>query len=216
MSTVAAPPSEQRFRLSDVPWPAYLAFTDCLGERYVRVTYDQGEMEVMTVSSAHEWAKKRLDGIIGILSEEMQIDIARFGSMTCRRESLERALEPDECYWIQSESLIRGKRDLDLEADPPPDLVVEVEISRSALNRMKIYAALGVAEVWRWDGLSLRVCHLTKKGDYKVSDRSLAFPQLLVSDVERFLLEDSGASCTQWLRSFRQWVRDQIAAGWKK
>src|ERR1700723_3051315 len=125
---VAAPqlaPAEQRVRLSGVPWDVYVAFCDGVGERYIRMTYDQGELEIMSVSPKHDNGKKRLGRLVETLTEELDIDIASYGSMTCRREDLLRALEPDDCYWIANELLVRGRVDLDLEYDPPPDLSLE-------------------------------------------------------------------------------------------
>src|SRR5437016_4318618 len=93
--------SEQRLRLSAVPWDAFVSFSDGLGQRHIRVTYDRGEMEIMTLSSRHENRKKLLGRMVETLTEVMNIDIASFGSMTCRREDLDRGLEADELYWIQ-------------------------------------------------------------------------------------------------------------------
>lgn len=134
--------------------------------------------------------------------------------MTHRREDLERALEGDECYWIAHEHAVRGKIDLDLEIDPPPDLFLEIEISRSLLDRMGILAAMGVPEVWRWDGETLRVCLLTQEGGYRESDKSLAFPFLPLDEFAAFL-NKTGQSETQLIKSFRAWVGDQMTRGWK-
>jgi Uma2 family endonuclease len=205
MATVAVP-VEQRVRLSDVPWEAYVLWSDGLGPRHIRVTYDRGEMEIMIVSSEHENRKKLLGRLIETLTEEMEIDIASFGSMTCRRPELERGFEPDESYWIEHEAIVRGRKDIDLEVDPPPDLAVEVEISRSTINRLGIYAALKVPEVWRWDGAILRIMLLHPRGAYRQSERSKAFPFLPLGEFEQFLLR-TDISETQLLRSFRAWVR---------
>src|SRR5262245_4764115 len=124
--TPVASPVEERQRFSQVPWKEYVAYCDSLGERHIRVTYDRGEMEVMTTSSRHENRKTLLRRLVEALTEEMSIDIAGYGSMTHRREDLERGLEGDECYWIAHESAVRGKIDLDLENDPPPDLFLEI------------------------------------------------------------------------------------------
>ena len=213
MDTIAIP-IEQRFRLSAIPWEGYIAFTESLGERPVRVTYDRGEMEVMSPSSRHENRKRLLGRLIEALTEELEIDIYSSGSMTCRREDLARGLEPDECYWIEHELAVRGREDIDLDNDPPPDLALEIEISRSALDRMSIYAALGVPEVWRWDGEKLTIHVRTTRGTYRKSDRSKAFPFLPVTEFAGFL-ERTKLSETQLLRSFRVWVRKQKKQNWK-
>lgn len=142
-------PNDQRLRLSAVSWETYLVTSDGLGPRRIRVTYDRGEMERTPLSPRHENRKTLLARLVEALNEELAIDIAGFGSMTCRRQDLERGLEPDECWWIAHESAVRGREDIDLAVDPPPDLVLEVEVSRGTLDRMGIYAALEVPEVWR-------------------------------------------------------------------
>lgn len=207
------PPEEQRLRLSLIPWGAYVAIRDCLGERPIRVTYDQGEMEVMSPSRKHEREKSRLGRLVESLTEELEIDIDSGGSMTCRNEEMLRALEPDECYWIANEPLVRGRVDLDLDIDPPPDLALEIEISRSMLDRMSIYAALKVPEVWRWDGETLSVHVLTGRGTYRASKRSKAFPFLPLSDFAAFLGRTE-LSETKIIRAFRAWVREKSSV-WK-
>src|SRR5579884_552502 len=209
-------PAEQRLVLSGIDWPAYVAFGDLLGERHVRLTYNAGELEFMTLSPEHERAKKLLARLLEALTEELDIDIAGYGSMTCRREDLDRGLEPDECYWIAHEPQVRGRHDIDLDRDPPPDLALEVEISRSALDRLGLYASLDVSEVWRWDGQTLRVCILQADGSYAESQQSKAFPFLPVADLVRFLTGDENQSETKRLRAFRTWVREQAAQGWQR
>lgn len=208
-----AGPAEQRLRLSDVPWETYVTYSDGLGPRHIRVTYDGGEMEVMTLSSRHENRKKLLGRLVEALTEEMDLDIASFGSMTCRREDLLSGLEPDDSYWIEHEPQVRGREDIDLEIDPPPDLALEIEISRSTLNRMNIYASLRVPEVWRWDGEVLRVVVLSARGTYRPSNRSKAFPFLPLLEFAQFL-QRTDLSETQLLRSFRNWVRKQKKLSW--
>jgi Uma2 family endonuclease len=207
-------PAEQRLRLSGIPWEGYVAVTEALGARPIRVTYDRGEMEIMSPSNRHENRKRILGRLLETLTEELEIDIASGGSTTYRRKALARGLEPDESYWIAHERIVRGRQDIDLEKDPPPDLVLEIEISRSALDRMSIYAALRVPEVWRWDGETLTVNLLSTRGTYRQSDRSKAFPFLPLAEFARFL-EPTKLSETQLLRSFRAWVRNQKKQNWK-
>jgi Uma2 family endonuclease len=207
-------PAEQRFVLSCIPWQAYVAFGDLMGAQHVRLTYDRGNLEFMTLSPEHERAKTFLARLVEALTEELDIDIASYGSMTCRREDLERGLEPDECYWIANEPRVRARTEIDFAEDPPPDLVLEVEISRSVLDRIDLYAKLGVPEVWRWDGHTLRVCLLGPNGRYTEGTKSLAFPFLPVAELARFLTSHEGMSETKLIRTFRAWVREQVAQGW--
>jgi Uma2 family endonuclease len=153
--------------------------------------------------------------LILVLVEELGWNMASFGSMTLREKNRGRGLEPDQCYWIQNEALVRCRDTIDLNRDPPPDLVVEIDVSPSALDRMAIYAALRVPEVWCFDGQSLRVRLLRSDGQYEESQQSRAFPFLPLGEVLRFLQLRGTLSETDLLRQFRLWVRQRIAANWQ-
>jgi Uma2 family endonuclease len=214
MSLVQLPPAEQRFVLSNIDWDTYLTYSDSLLDRPIRFTYDGTNLELRTLSFQHLRAKKILAYLLATLTEEMDIAIAGFGSMTWRREDRQCGFEPDECYWIEHEPEVRGRNHIDPDNDPPPDLVMEVEISRSFLDRLAICARLNVPEVWRWDGQTLRVMLLETKGRYSETECSRALPFLPIVELARFLNPLSAQSDTKWLRSFRAWVREQMARGW--
>jgi Uma2 family endonuclease len=206
-----ASPSEQRFRMSAVSWCGYKHLGQAFAGRHVRMTYDRGELEIMTVSFGHEKDKRLLARLVDVLTEEMAIDVVGGGSTTLDREDLERGLEGDECWWLQHEGQVRHLREIDLNQDPPPDLALEVEITRSVMNRIGVYAALRVPELWRWDGHVLTVHLLAADGSYAVSTSSLAFPFLPVAKLGRFVLMLRTKSETQVVRAFRQWVCAHVA-----
>jgi Uma2 family endonuclease len=207
-------PAEQRFVLRNVDWQRYVAISDAIGEVHVRVTYDRGNLELMTVSHGHERWGKLLDRFFAVLVEELSMPCQSGGSTTFRREDLERGIEPDDCYYLDNEPLVRDKDEIDLTIDPPPDLAFEIDISRSSLNRMGIYAAIRVPEVWRFDSEVLRVYHLTDEGRYVEVDRSRYFPFLSLRDLEAFLHRRGEMDETSLIKTFRLWVRDQMARGW--
>jgi Uma2 family endonuclease len=207
MSTATLPQPAQRLVLSGIDWPTYKAMSDLLAERNVRLTYDRGELEFMTLSPEHEHDKKFLARLVEALTEELDIDIASFGSMTCRREDLARGFEPDECYWIAHEPQVRGRTSIDLDVDPPPDLALEIEITRNIIDRLPLCAALRVPEVWRWDGVKLRVLLLGPDGQYAVAERSAAFPFLPLQEFAGFLTATDAQSETKLVRAFRAWVQ---------
>jgi Uma2 family endonuclease len=208
-------PDEQRFVLYNVDWDTYVTISDKLGERNIRLNYDGVNLEFVTTSLEHERAKKLLARLLETVTEEMEIDILGGGSMTCRRQDLDRGFEPDECYWLAHEAQMRGRDDIDLTRDPPPDLMLEIEISRSFVDRLAIAARLGVPEVWRWDRETLHIMLLESDGQYAESKHSRALPFLPVAELVRFLnLEDTTQSETKLLRAFRAWVREQKAGGW--
>jgi Uma2 family endonuclease len=213
MGAVELPTAEQHIVVSNVDWDTYITFSDKIGEHNIRCNYNGVDLELMTISPEHERSKKLLGRLLEALTIELDIDIAALGSMTCRRQDLEHGFEPDECYWIEHEPQVRGRDDIDLRRDPPPDLILEVEVSRSFVDRMAIAARLGVPEVWRWDGEKLHILSLGADGQYSESERSRAFPFLPIAEFARFLHRDPAQSDTKWMQSFRAWVLEQ-KAGW--
>jgi Uma2 family endonuclease len=207
---VVPPPGGRGFVLRDVPWSDYLKMLQILGERHVHVTYSQGTMEVRMPSQRHEQAAQILGLFIPRLAEEMEIDYEPLGMTTWRRPDLEKGLESDQCYYIRNQAVVRRREELDLERDPPPDLAVEVDITSSSLNRMEIYAALRVPEVWRYDGRRLTIYLLQPNGRYRSSPTSLSFPGLRPADVERFIDQGLTTPKLQWTRELRDWVRNEL------
>ena len=145
--------------------------------------------------------------MIEAMTEELNIPIRSGGPTTFKKQLKKKGLEPDECYWVANEPSVRGRADLDLELDPPPNIAVEVEVSPSALNRLGIYAALGVSEVWRSDGHQIMIAQLQDDGTHAPVDRSPSFPWLPLAELGRFLGESATMDETRWIRSFCAWVR---------
>lgn len=209
MITLAVP-REQRLVLSGVSWERYEGLLRDFEGRHIRLTYSQGDLEIMTVSSKHERCKSLAARLFEVLTEELDIPVLSLGNTTYKREDLARGLEPDECWYIKHEALMREKEEIDLNIDPPPELVIEVEISRSVINRLEIYARLGVPEIWRYDGETLRVCVLTDGGNYVDVDRSATLPQVPLDGLARFLALRGEMDETSLVKSFRAWVRANI------
>jgi Uma2 family endonuclease len=147
---------------------------------------------------------------IEILTLELRIRIKSLGSTTWKRKELRRGLESDECYYIANESRVRGKLELDFTTDPPPDLAVEIDLSRSSARRMGIYAALRVPEVWSFDGEEIRVYLLQADGTYALAERSPSFPFLPVAEVARFVRRIATVDETALVLAFRDWVRAEV------
>ncbi|MBI3272006.1 MAG: Uma2 family endonuclease [Planctomycetes bacterium] len=208
-----APPAEQAFLFDGVDWEFYDALLASLRDRPVFVTYDHGSLELMFPSRNHESAGRLIARMIDALTEELNIPVAGCKSTTFRRRDIERGLGPDECYYIKNEARVRGRRELDLPRDPPPDLAVEIEISHRVLDREVIYAALGVPELWRHDGQRLQVYCLGPDAQYLPCDRSPSLPMLPPADVDRFLTLAETTDETTWIRGFRAWVRQHLLPG---
>jgi len=212
MSTVSSP-AENRIYLENIRWPTYLALLEDLGEHRGRLTYDQGSLEIVSPSKKHENLTKRLARLIEAFTEALGIKIQSVRSTTLNREDLRRGVEADECYYVANESAVRHRDDIDLARDPPPDLAVEIEVSRRVLGRLPIYAAIGVPEVWRYDGKTLRVSQLGDDGEYHESEQSVVFPALPVAEVARFLAQYATSDETELVRAFRGWVRSHFELG---
>ena|ERR1700677_1631349 len=210
MSTATAEQTgQQRILLENIPWETYEALVDGIGERQIRITYDNGTLQIMTLSLDHESYGSWIDRLIGMLTFELDISIRSGGSTTLKWKRKRKGLEPDKCYWIQRAEAMLGKREFDFKIDPPPDLAVEVDVSRSSLNRLPIYAAFKIPELWRFDGERLRVYQLYK-GKYRQKKQSLAFPFLPLEKFAKFIRESAEQDETSLLRSFVQWIRSEI------
>ncbi|HEX5447129.1 MAG TPA: Uma2 family endonuclease [Pirellulales bacterium] len=121
-----------------------------------------------------------------------------------------KGLEADECYYILNHHRVNKRRTVDLSIDPPPDLVVETEVSRSVVQRLRIYAALGVPEIWQWRTSGLTVYSLEEGGKYVEREFSVNLPMLKVKDLEPFLEFEVAADESAWIRRFRAWVRERF------
>lgn len=204
----AGTPGEERFVLRDIPWQAYLAISDALEDRAApRVTFDRGTLEFMTPLAIHEFYRCNLRRLIETMAEECQLEIKPGGSMTFRRDDLDHAFELDDCFWIDNEASVRGRIDYDPHTDPPPDLGVEIEITRSAVNRMTLFAAMKVREIWRFDGQTMGVEILQPDGNYRSSERSSTFPWAEMQDIVPFIVPNDEIGYLAVIRDFRDWVR---------
>ncbi|NJK75411.1 MAG: Uma2 family endonuclease [Microcoleus sp. SU_5_6] len=196
--------------LQNISWQTYESLVNELAEQpRVRLTYDRGTLEIMTPLDSHEGNKEILGRFVETVTEELNVEIRSLGSRTCKREDLARGLEPDKCYYIENESLIRNVKQIDLNQYPPPDLAIEIDITSSSIDRMELYASLGVPELWRYDGSRL-IFYRLEGQKYVEREVSPHFPFLSPSEIIRFLETQENVGETSMIRGFRQWVRSQI------
>lgn len=198
----------QRVVLPNISWGTYKALLADLGDqRTSRLVYDQGILEIIMPSDRHGTSIQLLERMVTALTEELDLPAKGFRSTTLNREDLEKGAEPDSCYYIQNVSRIQG-RTIDLTNDPPPDLVIEVDVTSSSDRRFKIYRQLGIFEVWRRVGKSVKFYQL-QDGEYVSCDCSPTFPIVCVDIVNQFLQQSETQDDTKLMRSWRKWVRDQ-------
>jgi Uma2 family endonuclease len=175
MDTVKTP-SEQRTVLHNISWETYEhLLADHLDSSSPRFTYDRGTLEIMVVSSRHERPNRLIALLVETVAEEMGIDLENLGSTTFKRGDFERGFEPDSCFYIQNEERVRGEDEIDPNVDPPPDLVIEVDITSPSLDRLPIYAHFGVPEVWRYDGERVIIYELRSTESMPKSQKALPY-----------------------------------------
>jgi Uma2 family endonuclease len=208
-----APPG-RCLRLSDVDWLTYSRLLKVFAERPgIRLTYDRGELEIMSPSLEHDDDGRVLGVCVFVLTEELGLPLKHGGSTTLRRRLRQRGIEADECFWIANAHRMAGRRRLDLRTDPPPDLAIEVDVTHSSLDRLSIYAILGVPEVWRLDGDTLTIYILGPGPAYRTAAASQCFPLVGPADLVGFLqLARQATDEHLMVRQLRDWIRQRRAS----
>jgi Uma2 family endonuclease len=207
---IESPPKligEKRITFRNLDWHAFKQIQSLLTERTcARFTYDNGVLEITIPLEGHERSARLIELFVRVLVVELGMKIKTMGSTTLDREDLLKSAEPDNGYYIQNYALV-ANREINLNVDPAPDLVVEVDITNTDLNKNSLYASMGVPEFWRFNGREWKILQLTD-GVYVECDRSPTFPLIEKNDLyqflERALLDEVSAEI-----DLRQWVRQQ-------
>lgn len=195
--------------LQDVPWEAYEQLLEDLSDRpAVRVTYDQGRVEIMSPLRKHEKYKEFVGDLIKALADELDIGIESSGSATWKRKKDAKGTEPDICFHIANAERVIGKDELDLSVDPPPDLAVEIDITNESFSKFSIYASFGVPEIWCYiDKQKLVVMYELRDNAYLQIHASRSFPVLTPEVLARFIEQSQTEGRKKALAAFRKWVR---------
>ncbi|BAQ61392.1 flavodoxin reductases (ferredoxin-NADPH reductases) family 1 [Geminocystis sp. NIES-3708] len=202
IATTKIKPSENRSLLNGIRWETYQALALDLAENpSKKLTYNQGILEIMTSLPEHELNKRFLGRIVETTTEVLGLEIYSLGSTTWSREDLQRGIEPDECYYITNEAIVRGKLDFDLNIDPPPDLAIEIDIISSSLDRLSIYANLAIGEIWRFDGKNLFI-YVLQNISCQLQDYSRVLSVLSTENILRFLQKRKEMGENASLKSF--------------
>lgn len=203
------PRSGQITLLQNISWQQFETILEDLGEqRGCRIAYDNGNLEIMSPLPLHEADKLFISNFIEILLEELEIEFYPLGSTTFKTEKMLKGIEPDNCFYIQNESKIRGKDRLDLSVDPPPDLALEIDVT--ARTHPNIYQSLGVPELWRFENGKLQINVLQNKV-YQEVEFSPIFPGLPLRQViPDYLQHSKTEGRNKTMKAFRNWVKQQI------
>jgi Uma2 family endonuclease len=198
---------ENRVLLHGISWEAYLQILAALPQtRAARLTYDDGVLEITVPLEIHEFSRSLIERFIITLVEMMGLRVKTMGSTTMNYPSLKKGAEPDSAYYIQNQPLVKG-RQVDFKQDPPPDLVVEVDITHTDIAKNKFYAKLGVPEFWRFDGRVLRIYELQAK-EYVEVNFSPTFPTVPKERLYAFL-EEAKEDEMEAVYSLRAWWQAQ-------
>jgi Uma2 family endonuclease len=197
--------------LHNINWKSY----ECLLENYEdssapRLAYDRGTLEIMSPLIPHEETNRALATIVERIAQEWRISFRNLGSTTFKRSDLSRGFEPDTCFYFANRNRIAGRNTIDLDGgDPPPDLVIEVDVTSSSVNKLSILAALGVPEVWQVVEEVVTILTLVD-GAYTIRENSLALPNLSQSTLNTLLQRRQTIDILDWLTSIHEWARQSI------
>jgi Uma2 family endonuclease len=203
-------PVDGKLVLHDVSWDEYEALMDQLVDPAgLRIAYDDGTLQIMTTSAEHEKYARLFEALITVVRLRKRMTIHSFGSATMRKRKKAKGNEPDACFYVQSAPLIGNRVDIDFEIDPPPDIAVEIDLHRDSISKFSIYAALGVGEVWRYDGEVLKI-DLLEGADYIPANQSRTLP-ILTSEILTHFLRRMREDDNQALIEFDEWIQQQPA-----
>jgi Uma2 family endonuclease len=209
METIKSP-AEHRVILHNTSWVTYERLLKERGEsRVPRFAYDRGELEIMSPSTEHESIAYYIGPLVALFAEEAGVDLYGAGSTTFDREDLERGFEPDACFYVRNAERVRGKPRIDLSLDPPPDLVIVVDITSPSLDKFPIYARAGIPEIWRHDGERLAIFELRGE-EYNEVAKSKIFRPLTSEGLSGLIAQSSSLDIVTWMRRVREWSRDNI------
>jgi Uma2 family endonuclease len=195
--------------LYSIDWQQFENILKDLGEhRAARIAYDNGTLEIMTPLPEHEIYKEVISDAVKDIAEELELNYESYGSTTWRRERKMAGVEADNCFYFQNEALVRGRLDLNLNQDPPPDLALEIDVTNKSLDRFGIYARLGVPELWCYDSGKLKIYQL-QDGEYLESETSMVFPSLPIRELPKLIEEYRVDGRLAIRRAVRQWVRER-------
>ena len=217
MTTLLEPPRVMEvltdgILLHNISWSTYESLLrDHPDAASPRFTYDRGDLLIMVTSPEHERINRTINLLVELLAEEFELESCALGSTTYKRKDLKRGFEPDSCFYFKNEAQMRGKKRLDLSVDPPPDLVIEIDITSISLKRLPLFAAFGIPEVWRFDGTEVEVLIL-ESGEYCGNEGSLALPKVTAATISHFVQESFKTGRLEWIKKVRAWAQQQKPA----
>jgi Uma2 family endonuclease len=201
---------ENSVLLRGISWETYEHLLEDVGENpNPHFFYNQGALLIMTLSPEHEDLKDAFTALVNLLALETKTRFRGLGSATFKREAYQRGFEPDACFYFENEPAIRGKKRLNLTVDPPPDLIIEVDITHFSFDKLELYASYGVSEVWHFNGNQVDILRLLN-GKYIESQQSLHLPILTSETLSAFILKSASVDRYQWLEEIQTWAQGEV------
>ena len=202
---------DQYVEFPGIGWRGYLMMSRLRGERSTpRMIYLDGDLLLVSPSHTHEWLKERFRIFVAEVVVALDIPCILSGSTTYRRRKTDGGFEPDQSYYLTNYPRIKGKKDIRLKTDPPPDLAIEVVYSHDADRALEVCRRLGVPEVWVCDDAGLRLLTLRGNRRYAEAETSPSFPTLTPAEIFAWVTRDEDAHDTDWIKEVRRWVRDVL------
>lgn len=210
LQTVETLPPSSTLIIEAVSWETYQNLLQQIqDDSNVRLSYDQGVLEIMTLSPRHEKWKGLFAHLLAVIVEALDLNLISLGSTTFSLPAMAQGVEPDDCFYIRHAAVMAKKDEVNLAVDPAPELVVEIDISHRSLYKMPIYANLGVAEIWRHDGTQVKFYHLLGKSYVEVESSDL-FPFVTSAILSQFLETGKEQGVIPMVRAFREWVQTRL------
>jgi Uma2 family endonuclease len=213
MKTLTKSPAENYLILHPISWQTFRRICEELSQNpSKRLAYNQGYLQIMSPLIEQENNNWFISRLIFIMAEEWDLNIKSVGSLTLKRDDIQKGIEPDACFYLKNEPEVRNKLSIDLnQGDKPPDLAIEIDITSGSLDKFPIYAGLAVPEIWRYDGNNLRFYGLNQETNgYEEITESLAFPLLDITLIPSWLEQRFIIGETATLKQVRQWIKEQI------
>ncbi|HKY30100.1 MAG TPA: Uma2 family endonuclease [Pyrinomonadaceae bacterium] len=195
--------------LHNISWSTYESLLrDHPDAAMPRFTYDRGELLINRNSALHEQLKCTFELVVALLTEVFEIECTSYGSTTFKRKDLQRGFEPDCCFYSKHESRMRGRKRINLPKDPPPELVIDINISSPSIRKLPVFAAFGIPEAWQFAGDELHIFVLHDQ-EYTESKNSLVLPQVTGEAISKFILESLEIGRLEWVKKLQAWARQK-------
>ncbi|HEU4390834.1 MAG TPA: Uma2 family endonuclease [Blastocatellia bacterium] len=199
-------PADSVLTLRNISWKEYEELLEEIGESAgLRISYGDGILRIMTLSTEHETYVRFLEGLMTLIRVRLSLTIRSVGSATMKKPK-KKGLEPDASFYVQTAHAVGHKLHIDFSSDPPPDIAVEIDVHHDSRDRLPIYAALGMPELWRFDGKELIIYHLADNR-YIPRESSIALPFLSGAIITGFLSRIPEEGESEILVAFDEWLQ---------